>query len=67
MYKENSIESYKHKIKALTALIGRLSPSIGGENTPEQGLKTISFNPKLPVIYANRADPDQTPRSVASD
>ena len=54
-------------IKALTALVGRLSLSVGGENGPEQGLKTVSFNSEVPVIYANSKDPDQTPRSAASD
>ena len=33
------------KIKALTALLGRLSLSVGLENGPEQGLKTVSSNP----------------------
>ena len=33
------------KIKALTALVGRLSLSPGWENGPEWGLKTVSFNP----------------------
>ena len=28
---------------------------------------TVSFNPYVSVIYANSADPDQTPRSAASD
>ena len=35
----------KIKIKALTALVGRLSLSVGWENGPEQGLKPVSFNP----------------------
>ena len=34
----------KIKIKALTALLGQLSLSVGWENGPERGLKTISFN-----------------------
>ena len=32
-------------IKALTALVGWLSLSIGWENGPERGYKTVSFNP----------------------
>ena len=50
-------------IKALpTALVGcRLG------KWSSTGLKTVSLNPYLPVIYANSADPDQTPRSVAAD
>ena len=32
-------------IKALTALVGRLSLSVGWENGPGQGLKIVSFNP----------------------
>ena len=28
---------------------------------------TVSFNPLPPEVYANSADPDQTPRSAASD
>ena len=38
------------KIKVLTALVGRLSLSVGWENGPELRLKTVSFNLKLPVI-----------------
>ena len=37
-------------IKALTALVGPLSLSIGWENGFERGLKTVSFYPYLPVI-----------------
>ena len=55
------------RIKVLIALVGWLSLSIGWENGPEQGRKPVSFIPKLPVIYANSADPDQMPHSVASD
>ena len=33
------------QIKALTALMGRLSLSIVWENGPERGPKTVSFNP----------------------
>ena len=55
------------RIKALIALVGRLSLIVGWENGPEHGLKTASFNPKLHVIEANSTDPDQTPRSAASD
>ena len=33
------------KIKALTALVGRLSLSVGRGNGHEWGLKTVSFNP----------------------
>ena len=32
-------------IKALTALVGRLSLSVGWENGLERGLKAASFNP----------------------
>ena len=38
-------------IKALTALVGRLSLSVGWENGPKQGLKTVSFNPLFPVMF----------------
>ena len=31
-------------IKALTTLAGRMSLSVGGENGPEPGHKTVSFN-----------------------
>ena len=34
-----------YTIKALIALDGRLSLSVGWENGPERGHKTISFNP----------------------
>ena len=54
-------------IKALTALVGRLSLTVGWENGPERGLKTVSFNPSLPVIYVNTRVLDQTPRSVTSN
>ena len=37
-------------IKALTALVDRLSLIVSWENGHERGLKTVSFNPKLPVI-----------------
>ena len=37
-------------IKALSALVGRLSLSVGLENCPERGLNTISFNTSRPVI-----------------
>ena len=53
-------------IKALTALVGRLSLSAGWKNGPERGLD-CSFNPLPPEVYANSADRDQTPRSAASD
>ena len=33
------------KIKALTALVGRLSLSVDWENGPERKLKTVSFTP----------------------
>ena len=36
-------------IKALTALMGRLSLIAGLESGPERGLKTVSFYP-IPVI-----------------
>ena len=39
-----------HLIKALTALVGQLSLSVDWENGPGRGLKTVSVNPKLPVI-----------------
>ena len=45
----------------------RLSLSVGRENGPEWGLKTVLFNLSLSVILANSADPDQTPRSAASN
>ena len=45
-------------IKAPTALMGRLSLSVGWENGPERGLKTVSFN----QFKQNSAEPDQTPR-----
>ena len=48
-------------------LDSRLSLSVGWGNGPEEGFKTVSFNPELPVIYTNSADPDQTPRSVVSE
>ena len=32
-------------IKALTALVGRLSLSVGWENSPERGPNIVSFNP----------------------
>ena len=35
----------KLKIKALTALVGRLSLSVGWKKDPERGLKTISYKP----------------------
>ena len=31
-------------IKVLIALVGRLSLSVGWENGPERGLKSVSFN-----------------------
>ena len=37
--------SHSKKIKVLTALVGPLSLSVGWENGPEQGSKTVSFNP----------------------
>ena len=36
--------SVTFEIKALTALEGGLSLSVGWENGPEQGFKTVSFN-----------------------
>ena len=36
--------TYK-QIKALRALVDRLSLNIGWENGPERGLKTVSFTP----------------------
>ena len=45
----------------------RLSLSVGWENGPEWGRKIVSFNPYLPVTYANSADPDQTLRFAVSD
>ena len=38
-------EQYKRLIKALTALEDRLSLSVGWENGPERGRKSVSFNP----------------------
>ena len=32
-------------VRALTALLCRLSLSVGWENGPERGLKIVSFNP----------------------
>ena len=32
-------------IKAPTALVDQLSLNVGWENGPEEGLKTVSFNP----------------------
>ena len=49
-----------------TALAGRLSLSVGWENSPEWPLTIVSFNP-FPVIYAKSAAPDQTPSSVEFD
>ena len=43
-----SLVSYT--VKSLIALVGRLSLNVGWENDPERGHKTVSFNPKLPVI-----------------
>ena len=48
-------------------LDSRLSLSVGRENGPEEGFKTVLFKHELPVIYTNSADPDQTPRSVVSE
>ena len=47
--------------------MGRLSLSVGWEYGPERGIKTVSCKPLLLLIKANSADPDQTPRSAASD
>ena len=33
-----------NRIKVLTALVGRLSLSVGRENGPEWGLKTVAIN-----------------------
>ena len=41
--------------------------SIGWEKGPERGLETVSFNLKTACNRANREDPDQIPRSAASD
>ena len=54
-------------IKALKALVGRLSLHVGWENGSERGFKTASFNPYLPVIQANSAKPNQMLHSGASD
>ena len=32
-------------VKALTAMVGGCTLSVGWENCPERGLKTVSFNP----------------------
>ena len=37
-------------IKALMALVGRLSLSVGWENDPQRGLKTVALNSWLPVF-----------------
>ena len=34
----------QNQIKAMTALVGRLSLSVGWKKSPERGLKTVSFN-----------------------
>ena len=41
---------YFRLIKALTALVDRLSLRVGWKNGPERGFKNISFNPTLHVI-----------------
>ena len=61
------VKNTSNVIKALTTLVGRLSLKVGCENGPERGLKAVSLKRLLPVILANSADPDQMPRSVASD
>ena len=38
-------------IKALTALMGRLSPNVSWKIGPERGLKSVSFNSYLPVNF----------------
>ena len=38
------------RIKALKALVDRLSLSVGWKNGPKRALKTISFNPYVPAI-----------------
>ena len=40
-----AINAMETKIKALTALEGRLSLSVGWKTGPERGLKTVTFNP----------------------
>ena len=40
-----SCEGLRNYIEALTARLGRLSLSVGWENGPEWGFKTVSFNP----------------------
>ena len=47
--------------------MGRLSLSVDWENGPDRGRWTVSFNPEVPVIKTNSAEPDQTPKSAASD
>ena len=41
--KEEHLGMISTKIKALTALVGRLSLSVGWENRPERGCKTVFF------------------------
>ena len=48
MVSGKSVLPQEYEIKALTAKVGRFSLSVGWENNPERGLKTISFNPDLP-------------------
>ena len=43
--RRNTTKRNSSKIKALTALLGRLSLTVGWENGPERGLETVSFNP----------------------
>ena len=48
--KEVTQERLLHEIKALTALVDRLSLRVGWEDGPERELKTVSDNPLCPVI-----------------
>ena len=46
-------------MKAMTALVGRLSLNVAWNHGPKCGLKTVTFNPYFPIVQANSADPDQ--------
>ena len=43
MFRLNRYDFPLKEIKALTVLVGRLSLSVGWENGPEPGFKTVSF------------------------
>ena len=60
------LEAGSWKIKALIALVGGLSLSVGWENGPEGNLRQFLLTLNH-VIKANSTDPDQTPQNAASD